>query len=49
MTGARPVEPDLHLHVVATRSNPYRHLACLADTVIELALTDVTILYFIAP
>lgn len=49
MTGAHPAEPGLHQHVVATRSNPYHRLLCLAGTVRELALAHVTILYFIAP
>lgn len=49
MTGVRPVGPGLHLHVVATRSNPYYHLACLGGTVRELALTNVTTLDSVAP
>lgn len=49
MTCARPVEPGLHLHVVAIRSNPYHHLVCLAGIVKELALRHVTIFYFVAP
>lgn len=49
MTCARPAEPGLHLHAVATRSNPYHRLVWLFGTVGELALTHITILYFIAP